>query len=284
MLDDISIILISYKSSKLVKKFISSIPKNLPVIVIDNSRDYHLKNELEKKNQNIKVHIIENNGVSTALNFAVEKISTKYFLQISPDIEFKFADLKIFYGLAKKLNDNFAAIGPRFEKVNSRSHKQISNKHNYDSIDSINGSCMFVNKSCYQKIGGFDENFFLYFEETDYCHRGKKLGYKSYQTNLSKVISKGRSVNLENKNDNSKLDRLLAWHFIWSEYYYFNKNHGNLICIVYFLPTFFRSFIKMIFFSFLKRNKEYEKYKYRLNGLISSFLKKSSYLRINDKI
>ena len=33
---------------------------------------------------------------------------------------------------------------------------------------------MFFNKSKFDLLGGFDENFFLYFEETDYCLRAKK--------------------------------------------------------------------------------------------------------------
>ena len=33
---------------------------------------------------------------------------------------------------------------------------------------------MFINKQCFEEIGKFDDNFFLYFEETDYCYRAKK--------------------------------------------------------------------------------------------------------------
>ena len=33
---------------------------------------------------------------------------------------------------------------------------------------------MFINKEIFEEIGRFDENFFLYFEETDYCYRAKK--------------------------------------------------------------------------------------------------------------
>ena len=40
---------------------------------------------------------------------------------------------------------------------------------------------MFINKESFIDIGKFDENFFLYFEETEYCHRAKKKGYFSYQ-------------------------------------------------------------------------------------------------------
>ena len=53
---------------------------------------------------------------------------TKYFLQISPDIDFNFDDLGKFLEYAKKLDDNFAGIGPKFLDVNPKSHKQINDK------------------------------------------------------------------------------------------------------------------------------------------------------------
>ena len=46
-------------------------------------------------------------------------------------------------------------------------------------IDSIHGSCMFINRDKFLEIGKFDENIFLYFEETEYCYRAKKKGYYS---------------------------------------------------------------------------------------------------------
>ena len=43
---------------------------------------------------------------------------------------------------------------------------------------------MFFNKKTFNKINGFDKNIFLYWEETDYTKRAKKIGYKAYQLNL----------------------------------------------------------------------------------------------------
>ena len=47
-LKDISIILISYKSSTKLIKFLKKIPKDTPVLVIDNSKDYKLKKLFKK--------------------------------------------------------------------------------------------------------------------------------------------------------------------------------------------------------------------------------------------
>jgi N-acetylglucosaminyl-diphospho-decaprenol L-rhamnosyltransferase len=274
---DTTIIFISYRSEKLILNQIKKLPKFIPIIIIDNSNSFLMKEHIKKEYPNINIFVRENNGVSSALNFAVEKVKTKYFLQINPDIEFKYGDLNIFLELARELDNKFAAIGPRFLNVKKKGHKQISDKIEFGSIDSIHGSCMFINKECFNKIGGFDENYFLYFEETDYCYRGKKLGYKSYQINKSKVQSQGRSVDLSG--DNDKISNILNWHFIWSKFYFNKKKYGKSISLLIFLPIIIRIIFKIFLNKLIKDDKQLQKYKIRYNGLINSIKGYKSNLR-----
>tara|TARA_B100000767_G_C19677535_1_gene498035 strand:+ start:95 stop:940 length:846 start_codon:yes stop_codon:yes gene_type:complete len=277
--DKLTIILISYKSEKKIKTFIKEIPKDIKVVIVENSKNILLKKSIEKKYKNITVFIQENNGVSASINFAVKKVKTKYFLQISPDIQFKFKQLNIFFKIAKELNNKFSALGPRFLNVKTKSHKQIKSDLDIGSINSIHGSFMFINKKRFKEIKGFDENFFLYFEETDYCKRALNIGFKAYQVNEIKVKTKGRTVMVNSKKEKNDLANLLTWHFIWSKYYFTKKNYGSIISIILFIPILIRAFFKVIYYK-LFNNKEYlEKYKYRLSGLIASIAGKSSNLR-----
>ena len=124
-MENITVVIITYKSEKKVYDLINKIPKNIKIIVIENSENHELKEKIKNEHKNTKVYVKENNGVSRSLNFAANKIETKYFLQISPDIDFDFDDLKIYYELANEINNKFAAIGPRFVDVKEKSHKQI---------------------------------------------------------------------------------------------------------------------------------------------------------------
>ncbi len=45
-------------------------------------------------------------------------------------------------------------------------------------VDWINGSAMFVRREMYDQIGGFDEGFFMYSEELDWCYRAKEAGWQ----------------------------------------------------------------------------------------------------------
>lgn len=45
-------------------------------------------------------------------------------------------------------------------------------------VDWVNGSAMFVRREMYEQVGGFDEQFFMYSEETDWCYRAKQAGWQ----------------------------------------------------------------------------------------------------------
>jgi len=103
--------------------------------------------------------------------------------------------INVFYESAKELNNNFGALGPRFENVSEKSHKQSNINEKFGQIESISGSAMFFCSEVFDKNKGFDENFFLYFEETDYCYRSNKNNFKIYQVNSQKVYHEiGTSV------------------------------------------------------------------------------------------
>ena len=277
-MNEITIIIITYKSEKVIFDFIKKIPSTIKTIIIENSKNYELKKDIEKKYNNISVFIKENNGVGSALNYAVNKISTKYFLQISPDLEFDFGDLNIFLNFIEKNQVKFAALGPRFLEVQEKSHKQINEKLKFGVIDSIHGSCMFINKEIFLKIGKFDENFFLYFEETEYCYRAKKKGYFSYQINDIKVRTKGRTVDLENER-NKNFSNILIWHFIWSRFYFSKKKYGKLLSIIIFTPLLVRILLRIRWYKITNNEILLSKYVARFEGLLKSMKGEKSSLR-----
>ena len=277
-MNDVTIIIITYKSEKKIYDFIKKIPQNIKTIIIENSKNYDLKKDIEEKYKNIKLYLKENNGISAALNFAVNLIETKYFLQISPDIEINFDDLNLFIDFAKKNGDRFAALGPRFLEVSEKSHRQINENLEFGKIDSIHGSCMFINKKSFLDIGKFDNNFFLYFEETEYCYRAKKKGYLSYQINKSKVKSLGRSVDIEEEK-NENFSNILIWHFIWSKYYFTKKKYGQLISIVIFTPILIRIILRITLYKITGNYLLLEKYRARFDGLLKSIKNEKSSLR-----
>ena len=55
-------------------------------------------------------------------------------------------------------------------------------------IDFVTGADLLISKAKYEQVGGFDERFFLYYEETDLQKRLVNLGYQNYLFNGTKII------------------------------------------------------------------------------------------------
>ncbi|MGR3617831.1 MAG: glycosyltransferase family 2 protein [Paracoccaceae bacterium] len=88
-------------------------------------------------------------------------------------------------------------------------------------VDWTAGASLMVRAQTLHDIGGFDEAFFLYFEETDLCRRAANVGWKTYYVPQSQVTHIG-SVSTGMK----KWDRTPTYWFD-SRLHYFTKSHGR---------------------------------------------------------
>lgn len=272
---DLSIVIISFHSREKVIKLINNISSEIKIIVIDNSEDKKLEQELEKF-INVKIFLKKNIGYGSAANFAKTKIDTKFFLLCNPDLEnLNNKKIEDFYEIGNKLYPNFLAIGPNYHINNQL------NSFDYEIKKKISGSCMFFNSKNFEFLKGFDENIFLYFEEDDLCRRANKKKIYSYVVNFIKIKHNiGTSVKSDDIIQRNKLKELTTWHFIWSKFYYYNKHYGKFISIVIFTPTILRIFIKLIYTKLIYDKDKFNKYKIRLSGLYSSIIGKKSYKRL----
>ena len=82
----------------------------------------------------------------------------------------------------------------------------------------IVGADLMLRKSVLDEVGIFDEEFFLYFEETELQFRIQKAGYKTY------VIPTSEIIHLEGKSSSNRMHK--AKIFGHSEYYFYNKCYG----------------------------------------------------------
>ena len=269
---EVTVVIISHRSKKKVLNLIKNLSINFKKIIVENSYDKSIENEFSDLRKNIQVIFSENNGYGSAINLARTHVTTKYFFVLNPDMQ-KIDDklINVFHKSAKELDNNFGALGPRFENVSEKSHKQSNINEKYGQIESISGSAMFFCTEVFDKNEGFDENFFLYFEETDYCNRSNKNNFKIYQVNSQRVYHEiGTSVETTSKEEVNKLKNLYAWHFIWSKFYFMKKSKGYVYSLLIFLPTMLRTVIKFLYYKSLKNISKAEHYKVRLDGLLSA--------------
>jgi GT2 family glycosyltransferase len=75
-----------------------------------------------------------------------------------------------FPSLARTL---FGLLKPRSRR--KCSHQSLVER---DPVDWATGGCLLVNRDCFRNLGGFDERFFLYYEDVDFCKRAAAQGWQ----------------------------------------------------------------------------------------------------------
>ena len=92
------------------------------------------------------------------------------------------------------------------------------------AVDWVSGASMMVRREVFDRIGGLDETFFLYFEETEFCHRAKAAGYEVWYVPASRVVHiAGQSTKVTERNVGP---RRLPPYWFDSRRLYFTLTHG----------------------------------------------------------
>lgn len=109
-------------------------------------------------------------------------------------------------------------------------------------VDYPSGACLMVRREVLNNIGGMDESFFVYFEETDWCYRMMKAGWERYYVPSARVIHYcGGSF------ENASLKRRLF--SLESRFKFFNKHFSK--CANYFIKAM-HLLSSLIFLTFWK--------------------------------
>jgi len=280
-LKNITFIIVSYKSDKVIEDCINSLPKKSKIIVIENSKNLKLKKKLKKKNK-IKIILNNNVGMGAANNIGIKKSKTQFVYILNPDVKFKRNTFKNLVKSVKQIDD-FAILSPRNSNLKYPNYKIEDANHisnNILNVQYVDGFSMLINKKKFKKKKYFDENFFLYLENNDLCKRVKSNGDFIYIIKNSSIKHLGASS--ANSEFSEKIEYLRNWHWMWSKFFYNKKYYGFFIALIKIAPNLFSSIIKLLFFSFFINKQKKMIYKMRFLGIINSIFCKKSWLRIEN--
>jgi GT2 family glycosyltransferase len=271
---DITIIIVSYKSQKMIIRNLEII-KKFPTIIINNSRSDKF-NTLIDDFKNIKLITPDLNlGYGRANNLGVNQSKTPYFLIVNPDILLNEKLINTLYSTFLNYNDDIGVVGPALYDSNMKrrtngsiSHvKKIRGIKLSSSINNIPednmccdflvGCCLFMKRDFFMELGGFDKDFFMYFEDNDLCDRIIKNGKTVVEVPSAKVIHLENSSSKKNSFQNYKLAII---HKI-SEYIYLKKKISLIdliIIIIKHAVDYSQRFIfNLLFFKFKKSIKNF---------------------------
>ncbi len=257
---DLTVIIISHNHEQYFKNCLASLfkysEKNFEVLFIENSLNQTIPEFIRKNYSNIKLFINKKpKGFAANCNFGIKTAKTKYILILNPDIEIKKNSIEKLYNFMEKhpktmicgpklLNPDgslqySARRFPNFLTFITRrtplrffmKNLSINKKHlgcdldhsKAQKVDWLLGSALMIRKKFIEKIGRFDENFFLYVEDIDLCKRVWLNGGEVCYVPQSAMIHHHLA-----KSDQSFFS-VYSWYHTKSMFYYFWKYNLNKI-------------------------------------------------------
>ena len=281
---NLSIVIVTLKSEKVIHQCIESLNQNIPIIVVEHSHNKKLKEDLEKKYNNLKCILAKSNlGMGSGNNIGLKAADTDYVLLLNPDVLLEENTIEELFMASQNLN-NFSMLAPLEKNFNNYGflNKKITNKNFEDSpfeVDFIDGFSMLINKKKFKEIGYFDEKFFMYLENNDLCKRSRDKGDLIYIVPKSKINHLAAKA-VDNKYA-EEIEYSRNWHWIWSKYYFNKKHYGFLKAFLEGFPRYCSSLVKFLFYLLINNKKKKKIYFNRASGFYNAFLGKTSWYRPN---
>jgi GT2 family glycosyltransferase len=275
----ITFIIVTYRSQNVIHRCIKSINPKIKIIVIENSNNFSIKKDLEKKYLNVQVVMSRKNlGYGRGNNLGLKKVKTQYAFIISPDAYLDKNTLPEIKKSIDLLNDDFFIIAPNLKKnfgyFSKKNINRIKNK-NFLQVDYVEGFAMLLNLKKIKFNNFFDEKIFLFLEEVDLCKRIIDSGGKIYIVNKAKVYH----LTKKSSGEDLEIDLCRNWHWMWSLFYYNAKHFGLFKGYSVTLNKLISSLYKFILATLFFNSKKRKINLYRILGLINAYQGNRSWLR-----
>jgi N-acetylglucosaminyl-diphospho-decaprenol L-rhamnosyltransferase len=180
------------------------------IIVVDNASKDDSLSYLQSVLQSIKlIESHENVGFAAGCNIGAKYAQGSYILFLNPDTIVTLSTLeKVIDFVSAPKNEMFGVVGIKLVDEGgktSRTSARFPRAHmfllqnlgitkflpklghsmkewNHETtreVDQVIGAFFLTKRDLFAQLNGFDETFFVYFEEVDYAYRAKQLGFKS---------------------------------------------------------------------------------------------------------
>ena len=200
---------------------------------IDKKRKQSKRLNVYKANANersIPLKVIFNNdnlGFAKANNQGIKIAEGKYILLLNSDTIVKDRALEKMVSFLEKSKE-FASLGPKLLNADGTPQPSLGkfptlpvaaamlflehflpasllrvrwSPKNEREGDWVMGAALLLRREVYEKIGGLDENIFMYMEEVEWCFRAKKAGFRVYFYPQAEIIHLGRGSSKSGKKE-----------------------------------------------------------------------------------
>ena len=210
---ELSIIILSYNTKDLTISCIKSVveqykqeldKKEFEIILVDNASsdkttEYITKLKIEG------LRIIEsrkNLGFSNGCNLGAKNAKGEFLLFLNSDTQIKDQGFLKMVDFLKK-NEKVAVLGGKLKNIDGTNQPSVGKFYNLFNfffmalgferlgllrqspdeiikVDWVGGACLMIRKNVFEKIGGFEKELFMYWEDIELCYKAKKKGFSVY--------------------------------------------------------------------------------------------------------
>jgi len=299
---DCTVIIPAYFPDDKILDNINSIPQEVKIIIVDNSYDHSLLAKI-KKISNCEYYNIGDVGLGKTFNFALQKVKTKFMLLTQPDVVLRKKCLEnlivginkyegagivvpIVYDLGHYSKYDFYDL--KYSKLNKTfNQKNLKNKKNIFPagdfcVDAVNATTMLIRTDAIKKIGGWDNNIYVYHEDIDICLRMYLNNYYIVKIFDAVVDHQGWSSHFLEIKNTMNLTRV--WHFTWSSIYFNFKFCNKVYASIFFLKVLIKAICKFLVYGIFYNKEKFKINIIRLSACFAFFFKRGSYFRIRHNI
>ena len=202
----VSIVTVNFNQPKVTEELLATIPltDDIEVIVVDNGSNSNISTEWQSNYPEVKfIRSEQNLGFAGGNNLGIKNATGDYLFLVNNDTEFT-ADLVAKLVSVFDKNPSVGILSPQIKYYSNKSLIQYAgytamnyytcrnsciglretDNGQYDNITAptsyCHGAAMMVRREAIEKAGTMNENFFLYYEEVDWCEHIKKAGYEAW--------------------------------------------------------------------------------------------------------
>lgn len=238
---DLGVIIVTWNSESTIEACLSSLPADLAVVVVDNCSDDATLQRVRECRPG--THVLEpgrNLGFGSACNLGASALPGCDLLLLNPDAAIDGAAIA---RLRQSLEDapRIGVVGPAIEDAagtlelswgddptlkseweRKKAHEAVRTRPPEPLVvDWVTGGCCLVRREAWDEVGGFDEHYFLYFEDLDLCRRIRRAGFEvRFDPIVTARHLRGVSA--------GKLGLEVERHYRRSQLYYYQKHASAL--------------------------------------------------------
>lgn len=193
-----TIVTVTYNSAHVLPEMLDSIPRDTPVIVVDNASTDDMASLIEGRPHVRLISNDRNLGFGRACNIGAAGARTQYLLFLNPDARLTDGAIEI---LEREVEarPGLGAANPLITDAAGRARLKMSSivdtpnlprpeLHLPGEMPVLSGAALFMPRAVFEEVGGFDPSIFLYHEDHEICSRVRQAGYSLWHLPMARVV------------------------------------------------------------------------------------------------